>query len=95
MIQVEGRVVDCLAGRRTAPRNQGFGPMAHEAAHFLHGDGPALKPRENMVGGQHEVGSRIHQGSVQVEDHRLKCHVFPTNLACLSSPEPCAITPPT
>ncbi len=43
-VEIERLFIDGIAGCGTAPRDQSLGAMAHKTPHFVHGDGPALKP---------------------------------------------------
>ena len=53
-----------------AAGEQGPGTVADEGAHLGHLQRPAAHAGQHEIGGPHEVRGGVHQGAVEVENHR-------------------------
>ncbi len=70
------------------------GAVAHEDSDLVHGDRAPPDRFKDMVGGAHEIGRGVHQGSVKVENHGAIWHANSASLVGLFPANPCAKRPP-
>ena len=77
-----------------AAGEQRAGAVAHEDPHLVHRDGPPADRFKHMIGGAHQVGRGVDEGSVEVENHGAIWHANSANLVCWFRREPRAKRPP-